>query len=76
MSGTRLPDKPREGEVFGNLIFFKNRWNILPVLEKKDLPKKENIKSVDYTEVIYIFALVQTIQIIMMLGIIGLIILK
>ena len=76
MSGTRLPDKQREGEVFGNLIFFKNRWNILPVLEKKDFPKKENIKNTDYTEVIYIFALVHTIQIIMMLGIIGLIILK
>ena len=76
MSGTRLPDKPREGGVFGNLIFCKNRWNILPVLEKKDFRKKENIKSTDYTEVIYIFALVHTIQIIMMLGIIGLIILK
>lgn len=76
MGSARLPEKPREGDVFGNLIYLKGRWNMLPTIEKKDIPRKEIIENTDYTEVIYIFALVQTIQIIMMIGIIGLIIFK
>lgn len=64
---------PKEGQEFNGFIFHKGRWEY-----KKEQPNlKNNRKSdIDYTEVIYIFALVQTIQIIMMIGIIGLIILK
>jgi hypothetical protein len=76
MGSARLPEKPREGDIFGNLIFLKGRWNMLSVADSKDIPKKDSIQEKDYTEVVYIFALVQTIQIIMMIGIIGLIIFK
>lgn len=64
---------PKEGQEFNGFVFHKGRWE-----HKKEQPNlKNNRKSyMDYPEVIYIFALVQTIQIIMMIGIIGLIILK
>lgn len=76
MGSAILPEKPREGDIFKNLIFLKGRWNMLSVADSKDIPKKDFIPEKDYTKVVYIFALVQTIQIIMMIGIIVLIIFK
>jgi hypothetical protein len=64
---------PKEGQEFNGFVFHKGRWEF-----KNEQPNVKNNRKNDsvQSEVIYIFALVQTIQIIMMIGIIGLIIFK